>query len=49
MILQKLLDKGIEFKLYNEGENLRVITDEQLTDEQRNLIKLNKTILISEL
>ncbi len=49
MILQKLLDKGIEFKLSNNGENLRVITEEPLTNEQQNFIKLNKAVLISEL
>lgn len=49
MILQKLLKKGVEFKLSNNGKNLRVITDEPLTEEQCNFIKLNKTILISEL
>lgn len=49
MILKKLLDCGVEFKLSNNGENIRVITDEELTDEQRNFIKLNKSVLISEL
>ena len=49
MILQKLLNKGIEFKLSNGGANLRVITNEPLTNEQANFIKLNKNILISEL
>jgi hypothetical protein len=49
MILKKLIDAGVELKLSNSGENLRVITDEPLTDEQRNFIRINKNTLISEL
>lgn len=49
MFLRKLKAAGVELKLSNNGENLRVITDNPLTNKQRNFIRLNKSVLIKEL
>ena len=47
MLLDTLIEKGVEVGL--DGENLRVVTDADLTEPQVQFLRESKTRLIAEL
>jgi len=47
MIAQKIIDAGIRLKI--DGDNLSVISNQPLTEEQRQYIRKHKPALLDEL